>query len=52
MNTLKLKKRILVIDDEPFNIISMQLTLSNMGIKGLGSLVDRAYNGQEGVEKL
>ena len=45
-------KRILVIDDEPFNVISMQLSLSRLGIKGLGNLVDRAYNGLEGVKKV
>ena len=39
------KKRILIVDDEPFNVISMQLSLGRLGIKGLGSLVDRAYNG-------
>ena len=44
-------KRILIIDDEPFNVISMQLSLSRLGIKGLGSLVDRAYNGLEGYNR-
>ena len=42
-------KRILIVDDEPFNVISMQLCLSRLGIKGLGSLVDRAYNGLDGL---
>ena len=46
------KKRILVIDDEPFNVISMQLSFSSLGIKGLSSLVDRAYNGLEGLNKV
>ena len=45
-------KRILIIDDEPFNIIGMQLLLNNLGIKGLGSSVDRAYNGLEGLNKV
>jgi CheY-like chemotaxis protein len=30
----------------------MQLTLGKLGIKGLGSLIDRAYNGLEGVKKV
>ena len=51
-STTALKKRILVIDDEPFNVISMQLTLSNVGFRGLGNLVDRAYNGLEGLTKV
>ena len=45
-------KRILIIDDEPFNVIGMQLLLNNLGIKGLGSSVDRAYNGLEGFNKV
>ena len=40
------------MDDEPFNVISMQLSLGRLGIKGLGTLVDRAYNGLEGLNKI
>ena len=40
------------MDDEPFNVIGMQLSLSRLGIKGLDSLVDRAYNGLEGISKV
>ena len=36
------------MDDEPFNVIGLQLSLSRLGIKGLNRLVDRAYNGLEG----
>ena len=50
--TIPTKKRILIVDDEPFNIISMQLSLSRLGIKGLGLLIDRAYNGLEAVNKV
>lgn len=42
----------MVIDDEPFNVIGMQISLSRLGIKGLVSLVDRAYNGLEGLNKV
>ena len=45
-------RRILIIDDEPFNVVSMQLTLSQLGIKGICSLTDRAYNGLEGLNKV
>ena len=30
----------------------MQLSLGRLGIQGLGSLVDRAYNGLEGLNKV
>ena len=33
-------------------MISMQLSLSRLGIKGLGLLIDRAYNGLEAVNKV
>ena len=46
------RKRILVVDDEPFNVINLQLSIGRLGIKGLGSLVDRAYNGLEAFNKV
>ena len=52
MSEIPNEKRILVIDDEPFNVIGMQLSLSRLGIRGLVSLVDRAYNGLEGLNKV
>ena len=32
---LKKNKRILIVDDEPFNIIGIQLNLNNLGINGI-----------------
>ena len=52
MSKILTKKRILLIDDEPFNVLSMQLTLGRLGIKGLSSIIDRAYNGLEAVDKV
>jgi len=43
------KKRILIVDDEPFNILGMQMNLINLEIKGLSQIIDRAYNGQEAL---
>ena len=43
------KKRILIVDDEPFNILGMQMNLNNLEIKGLSQIIDRAYNGQEAL---
>ena len=45
-------KRILIIDDEPFNIVGLQLFISRLGIHGLVNQVDRAYNGLEGLNKV
>ena len=46
------KKRILIVDDEPFNILGMQMNLKNLKIKGLSQIIDRAYNGQEALSKV
>ena len=47
-----MRKRILIVDDEPFNILSMQLNMNNLGINGLSQLIDRAYNGQSAMLKV
>ena len=46
------RKRILLVDDEPFNVINLQLSIGRLGVKGLAGLVDRAYNGLEAVSKI
>ena len=39
-------KRILVVDDEPYNILGLKIVLSQSGVKNILSLVDNAYNGE------
>lgn len=46
------EKRILIVDDEPYNIMGMQVNLSRVGIKGLIRKIDRAYNGSEALKKV
>lgn len=50
--TLPYVRRILIIDDEPFNVIAIQLAISRVGMKGLSKYVDRAYNGLEALKKV
>ena len=45
-------KRILVVDDEPFNILGMQIIMNQLNINGLSKQVDRAYNGLEALNKV
>ena len=45
-------KRILIVDDEPYNILAMQLVIGHLGIRGLNSIIDRAYNGLEALAKV
>lgn len=46
------QKRILIVDDEPFNILGMQITLKQLNIRGLSQFVDRAFNGLEALKKV
>lgn len=46
------QKRILIVDDEPFNILGMQITLKQLKIRGLSQFVDRAFNGLEALKKV
>ena len=39
-------RRILIVDDEPYNIFGLKIVLSQSGVKNILSLVDTAYNGE------
>lgn len=45
-------KKILIVDDEPYNVLGIQIILSNLKIKGLQYIIDRAYNGMEALTKV
>ena len=38
-------RRILIVDDEPYNLLGMQIVLDQCGYDGIKTLVDTAYNG-------
>ena len=40
------------MDDEPYNILGLQLMINQVRIKGLPKLVDRAYNGLEAFNRV
>lgn len=42
-------KRILIVDDEPYNILGLQLLFRQVGYNLLNLMVDRAYNGKEAM---
>ena len=42
----------LVVDDEPYNVLGLLLTISRLGIEGLEDMVDRSYNGLEALRKV
>ena len=45
-------KKILLVDDEPYNVLGMQMNMNQLGIKRLSNIVDRAYNGLEALNKV
>jgi CheY-like chemotaxis protein len=42
------KRKILLVDDEPYNLIALKIMLNKCGIPE--DLIDRAYNGQEAFD--
>jgi len=43
-------KRILVVDDEPFNLDALKVLIKSSGIKGILQSVDYAKNGEEALK--
>ena len=43
-------RRILIVDDEPFNIIGLKIILSQTEYQGIINITDEAYNGQQAVD--
>ena len=41
------KKRILIVDDEPYNILGLQILISQSSYPGISNIIDFAHNGQE-----
>ena len=48
MNKIK-RNRILIVDDEPFNVFGMKVMLQQYAFKGISNIIDVAYNGVEAV---
>ena len=39
------RRRILIVDDEPFNVLTLKTMLGQLNIPNIQSIVDQAYNG-------
>ena len=46
---MRRNKRILIVDDEPFNILGLQIVLQQSGVKHILDFVDKAVNGKVAV---
>jgi len=44
------RRRILIVDDEPFNIMCLKTFLCNFDIQNIELIIDEAYNGKIAVD--
>jgi len=44
------RNRILIVDDEPFNVLGMKVLLQQYSFKSICKIIDVAYNGVEAVK--
>ena len=52
INQLNKDRRILLVDDEPYNIMGLKILFSQAGYESILSKIDHAFNGQEAIEKV
>ena len=45
-------RRILIVDDEPYNLLSLQIILQQSGYPFINEMIDCANNGQQAFEKV
>jgi CheY-like chemotaxis protein len=46
---MRKNRRILIVDDEPYNILALQIILQKSGYPQIKEFIDSANNGQEAV---
>ena len=51
-NNMIRNRRILIVDDEPYNLLTLKIMLPLASFKEINELVDEALNGQEAVQKV
>ena len=49
---MRTNRRILIVDDEPYNILALQIILQKSGYPKIKDFIDSANNGQEAVQKV
>ena len=52
MEEINRNRRILIVDDEPFNVIGLKILLIQLGYINLEAIIDIAYNGQIAINKV
>lgn len=49
-NKMNSNRRILIVDDEPYNILGLKIVLQQSGVNSIINIVDTAYNGQQAID--
>ena len=52
VNSMRKNRRFLIVDDEPYNILALQIILQKSGYPQIKEFIDSANNGQEAVDKV
>jgi CheY-like chemotaxis protein len=50
LSKINANRRILLVDDEPYNLLALKIVLQQCGIQNIIQQVDTAYNGQEAID--
>jgi CheY-like chemotaxis protein len=50
LSKINTNRRILLVDDEPYNLLALKIVLQQCGIQNIIQQVDTAYNGQEAID--
>ena len=43
-------RRIMIFDDEPFNLLGLTIILQQLGYSNIQSIIDSAYSGQQALD--
>ena len=52
IDLLNSNRHILIVDDEPYNIMGIKVILLQSGYQGIVNIIDEAFNGQEAFNKV
>ena len=52
INQLNKDWRLLLVDDELYNIMGLKILISQAGYESILSKIDHAFNGQEAIDKI
>jgi CheY-like chemotaxis protein len=52
VDVLNSDRRILIVDDEPYNIMGLKIILMQSSVPNIVSIIEEAYNGKEAISKV